>query len=822
MKTSFKFAVRAAASVVATVGFFGILLSPVPGASSQDRPLSPMIEAPAFMTTPGNYGLAYAGKGTAERKGSSVLMLDLPAAPVSPHGAWLYLSGMDTPGPKKRLPRGDTAVRVEITDGTGATTVVKKVPIVYRVKPVFLSKLDLTPYLTAGKNKIAISRYDLNRPQGAFAFAVYNAGPAVTPRLIQIQDGLDNGYYPLKPPNGPDSEVVCFSFDPVPATRDGRVVMVLADMEAGRGDEIFMVTGSGAPGDLMPDSDRDRLPDIVYRNHKLRLKDYPPLGNDPGFKNREREAMAGAISLEEDQLGVARKKRGFNVGAQLDVFTSIFTVPAGHTFAGFQVQSENPERGDSFTLLLAMNEVLIGGGFNPVPEIVVVKDAVPTELPETGGEAQFTVSVTNVGLEAVNLTRLNDDQFGDLNGKGGCALPQTIPMYGTYTCRFVAAVTGKVGIPHVDIVTGSGVGVVSGDPVSDDDDARITFRKPPGPAFHLLKSASIEVGYPGDPVTYEFTVVNDGEIDLVDVVVWDDVLGDIGTVTVPVGQSVKLFYPDWRLPACVGTGWTRATLCDGATQITDRCSVPNTATATWDTLTRQASDCVNILPFGAIGDFAWNDLNHNSLQDPGEPGLPGVLMTLSRDGTPIASTTTDGEGDYLLGSLKAGNYSVAAGEVTGFVRTTPPTHPVTLGIGEVYRLADFGYWKPSPGLLIEKTVSPLEVHPGDPLTYTYVVTNTGDAVLVDISVVDDRLGPIGSIARLEPGARGTLTMIAFAPACGEGGTTTVPCIGQAGILCVPAPCYLRNLGTAIAFEEIFHTLVTDDDDACIKILPVVN
>lgn len=183
---------------------------------------------------------------------------------------------------------------------------------------------------------------------GAFAFAVYDAGPATTPRLIQVQDGLDFGYYALKPPNGPDSEVVTFPFDPVPADREGRVIMALAGMEAGRGDEVFAVTGAGAPAALMPDSDRDLLPDIVYRDHKLTLRDYPPLGNDPGFRNRELEAMAGAISLEEDKLGVARKKKhGFSVGAQLDVFSAVYPIPAGRTFAAFQVQSENPEHGEA-------------------------------------------------------------------------------------------------------------------------------------------------------------------------------------------------------------------------------------------------------------------------------------------------------------------------------------------------------------------------------------------------------------------------------------------------------------------------------------------
>ena len=46
---------------------------------------------------------------------------------------------------------------------------------------------------------------------------------------------------------------------------------------------------------------------------------------------------------------------------------------------------------------------------------------------------------------------------------------------------------------------------------------------------------------------------------------------------------------------------------------------------------------------------------------------------------------------------------------------------------------------------------------GTTVTFTYVVTNTGDTTLYDISVDDDILGHIGDIAVLEPGQSVTLT-----------------------------------------------------------------
>ena len=61
-----------------------------------------------------------------------------------------------------------------------------------------------------------------------------------------------------------------------------------------------------------------------------------------------------------------------------------------------------------------------------------------------------------------------------------------------------------------------------------------------------------------------------------------------------------------------------------------------------------------------------------------------------------------------------------------------------------------------PGIAISVEPSPVSGTPGDTITYTYVVSNTGDAALSNISVDDDRLGHIGEIAQLQPGHDATL------------------------------------------------------------------
>src|SRR5207247_6556 len=71
---------------------------------------------------------------------------------------------------------------------------------------------------------------------------------------------------------------------------------------------------------------------------------------------------------------------------------------------------------------------------------------------------------------------------------------------------------------------------------------------------------------------------------------------------------------------------------------------------------------------GAIGDFVWNDLNGNGVQQPGEPGLAGVQVRLyTASGTLVATTTTGADGHYEFSPVAAGTYYVQFTAPSGFV-----------------------------------------------------------------------------------------------------------------------------------------------------------
>ncbi len=61
----------------------------------------------------------------------------------------------------------------------------------------------------------------------------------------------------------------------------------------------------------------------------------------------------------------------------------------------------------------------------------------------------------------------------------------------------------------------------------------------------------------------------------------------------------------------------------------------------------------------AIGNFVWNDLNADGIQDALEPGIPNATVNLKNDlGFVIRTTTTDAEGMYWFTNLVPGAYSV--------------------------------------------------------------------------------------------------------------------------------------------------------------------
>lgn len=75
----------------------------------------------------------------------------------------------------------------------------------------------------------------------------------------------------------------------------------------------------------------------------------------------------------------------------------------------------------------------------------------------------------------------------------------------------------------------------------------------------------------------------------------------------------------------------------------------------------------------SIGDRVWNDADCDGVQDDGETGVPGVPVSLFRNGDTVAAdtTVTGADGTYRFDHLAPGTYRLQFGLPQGWARSTP-------------------------------------------------------------------------------------------------------------------------------------------------------
>jgi hypothetical protein len=167
------------------------------------------------------------------------------------------------------------------------------------------------------------------------------------------------------------------------------------------------------------------------------------------------------------------------------------------------------------------------------------------------------------------------------------------------------------------------------------------------------------------------------------------------------------------------------TLNNGAVSVVDNSDI-NPANGRTASFTVNADDQIRYVDAGikpqqqvngSVGDYVWNDLNKDGIQDATEPGIPGVMVRLvdASTNTIIATTITDATGKYIFNDLPPGNYQVDFVTPSGYTTTTKLNSNVKLsgtdsdvdpgtgrsaifplGAGERITTVDAGYWRTSP------------------------------------------------------------------------------------------------------------------------------
>jgi len=108
----------------------------------------------------------------------------------------------------------------------------------------------------------------------------------------------------------------------------------------------------------------------------------------------------------------------------------------------------------------------------------------------------------------------------------------------------------------------------------------------------------------------------------------------------------------------------------------------------------------------------------------------------------------------------------------------------------------------NPEILVEKSANTEVAAPGDTVTYSYTVTNTGDCILYDVSLVDDVVGPITLTGLTNEDTDGLDDDLAV----GASATGTADYL-----VTINDPEWLENTATAEGTDEL--DLTVDDEDS---------
>jgi hypothetical protein len=388
---------------------------------------------------------------------------------------------------------------------------------------------------------------------------------------------------------------------------------------------------------------------------------------------------------------------------------------------------------------------------NPAASIDIEKlvegqdaDHPPGPKIRAGTAVSFVYLVTNIGGTVLTNVGVSDDQ-----GYAVKCPSATLEPGESMTCT--AQATAAVG-SHRDVGTVTAVDLCA-KPVSDQDPAHyLGWRPAQGIAIQKLTNGQDANTPPGPTiavgaaVSWSYLVTNTGEVELRGVTVTDD--RGVGVV------CPKAVLAPGEAMTCAGAGVAAACQYRNLGAVT---------ASTGDGEIVSAEDPSHYFGQHHAGIALEKRTNGEDADQPPGPGIPvggpvtwtfivtntgdvtlaDVAVFDDRDAAVSCPKTTLQPGETMTctasGKAMAGQYSNV-----GAVTAKPPC-------GEPVRAEDLShYFGQSPEISLEKLVNGEDadtppgpsIPVGDPLTWSFVVTNTGDVALGSLAVTDTVLGPI--------------------------------------------------------------------------------
>ena len=262
----------------------------------------------------------------------------------------------------------------------------------------------------------------------------------------------------------------------------------------------------------------------------------------------------------------------------------------------------------------------------------------------------------------------------------------------------------------------------------------------------------------GDEVTYTLTITNEGELPLTITALTDSLHADV-LDDCEQGLASTL---------AVGADFT----CTYTSSPTD--DAHNVASVTGaDVLGRTTSDtdeafvvplhpAINIEKSGPSAAHVGDVVTYTFVvTTPGDTGLDDVTLDDSKcAAAPVLASKAGGDQDSTLEPGETWAYSctyaVVAADGNAVVNEVEVSGTDMLDT-TVTDDDDYTFPVLHPVITIDKSADPVVITGSGTVTYSYLVTNTGDTTLFDVAVTDDILGAIGTIGTLQPGQSATLT-----------------------------------------------------------------
>ncbi|WP_137754642.1 DUF7507 domain-containing protein [Agrococcus sp. SGAir0287] len=399
------------------------------------------------------------------------------------------------------------------------------------------------------------------------------------------------------------------------------------------------------------------------------------------------------------------------------------------------------------------------------PALTLVKSSnAGTDAIEVGQVITYSFLVTNTGNIQIDDVAIVDEEFSGSGGLGAITCPGGAPSLAvgaSVTCSVDYTVTQTdVDAGEIDnTATADGV-ALGGDPVTSNESST-TAPSAPAPALTIVKSADTEGPVSaGDEITYSFVVTNSGNVTITNLVVDDALLADAditvscevtalapGEDTDCVADAAYVVTEDDLVSGSVDNAATaNGTDPDGepVQSPVDEVSVPTVEASAVLTIVKSADTEGPVglgdeITYSFVVSNAGNVTVSTIAVDDDMLTAAGITVTCdAAELAPVTSTecVADGpytvtESDLLSGSVD--NVATATGtDPEGSAVESDPSDAIVPTAPVVAALA------------IEKSSDAGEVVSlGDEITYSFVLTNTGNVTIDDVVVIDDRLTAAG-------------------------------------------------------------------------------